>query len=389
MILVENLRPIVSIAAAALVAAALIYGGFRLWGVGGVVGVIGGIVGLGILFSLPRWRLRNLVVSIRFRYLREWRLKLHFWIRRRGLWAAAGIVVTLALLISLYGGYRYEWTWTGIVKGGSFSKRTLWDWLQLLFIPAVLAGGGLWFNAQQKERERRIENERAQDEALQAYLDQMSILLTDKERPLHEARLNDSLSTAARARTLTVLDRLDGQRKRHVVRFLYESGLITKDRVVLDLKEARLHKASLSYINLMKANLRRVNLNGADLMNAKLSEADLGNAVLFGAFLGEANLVGANLSGARLLDAGWKSAIPMPTRTIRQETVRVIGDSGRKNTLRGADLRRADLTDALVTEENLLSAKSLEGATMPNGQKYEDWLKSKGRGEDGENSSPP
>jgi hypothetical protein len=25
---------------------------------------------------------------------------------------------------------------------------------------------------------------------------------------------------------------------------------------------------------------------------------------------------------------------------------------------------------------------------MPNGQKYEDWLKSKGRGEDGENNGP-
>jgi hypothetical protein len=36
----------------------------------------------------------------------------------------------------------------------------------------------------------------------------------------------------------------------------------------------------------------------------------------------------------------------------------------------------------------LLAAHSLEGATMPNGQKYEDWLKSKGGGEEGENGSP-
>jgi hypothetical protein len=34
-------------------------------------------------------------------------------------------------------------------------------------------------------------------------------------------------------------------------------------------------------------------------------------------------------------------------------------------------------------------AKSLEGATMPNGQKYEDWLKDKqGSGKDGENNFP-
>jgi hypothetical protein len=30
-----------------------------------------------------------------------------------------------------------------------------------------------------------------------------------------------------------------------------------------------------------------------------------------------------------------------------------------------------------VYEEHLSAAESLEGATMPNGQKYEDWLKDK------------
>jgi hypothetical protein len=33
-------------------------------------------------------------------------------------------------------------------------------------------------------------------------------------------------------------------------------------------------------------------------------------------------------------------------------------------------------------------ASFLEGATMPNGQKYEEWLKSKGRGETTDNSGP-
>jgi hypothetical protein len=95
----------------------------------------------------------------------RWRI-----IGRRVLWAVlltGGIVLALAFVYSVYGGYRYGWKWTGIVKGGSFSRRTLWDWLELLFIPAVLTGGGLWFNAQQREREQRIANERAQQEALQ------------------------------------------------------------------------------------------------------------------------------------------------------------------------------------------------------------------------------
>ena len=60
---------------------------------------------------------------------------------------------------------------------------------------------------------------------------------------------------------------------------------------------------------------------------------------LFGADLSEVDLRGADLSGA---------------------------------VLSGADLRRAT-----VTKEQLEQAESLEDATMPNGQKYEDWLKDK------------
>jgi hypothetical protein len=100
-------------------------------------------------------------------------------------------VLTVAVLI----GYRY-----GI---------TLWDWVQLLIVPAVIAGAGLWFNAQQRNREQRIAQARAQDEALQAYLDGMSQLLTDKECPLHMTTPGDRVNTVARARTLTVLTRLD------------------------------------------------------------------------------------------------------------------------------------------------------------------------------------
>jgi uncharacterized protein YjbI with pentapeptide repeats len=56
--------------------------------------------------------------------------------------------------------------------------------------------------------------------------------------------------------------------------------------------------------------------------------------------------------------------------------------------LSGADLSHAYLKDATVKEEQLEQAESLEGATMPNGQTYEEWLKGKGSREDGENSGP-
>jgi hypothetical protein len=238
---------------------------------------------------------------------------------------------------------------------------TLWEWLNLLIVPAVIAAGGIWFNRQQRERELEIarqqrerdqetEKHRAQDEALEAYLDQMSQMLIDKERPLRRARPGEDLSVVARARTLTVLPRLDSERRGSVVRFLYESGLITKDRCVLDLS-----KADLSRADLYGANLNGVNLNGAYLTEAYLINADLNEAYLSGAALYRANLSGADLSGVNLSNA-W--------------------------------LREADLSGSkgITNDELAQQATSLEGATMPDGQKYEDWLKSKGCGEDGENT---
>jgi uncharacterized protein YjbI with pentapeptide repeats len=152
----------------------------------------------------------------------------------------------------------------------------------------------------------------------------------------------------ARARTLTVLSILDGNRRGSVVRFLYEANLITKRN---------------SAISLVGANLLSANLAGTPLQSSTLRNANLSGTSLWGANLTRTDLTGADL---------------------------------RKTFLRGATLTDADLTDANlagalgITDEKVLAeAASLEGATMPNGQKYEDWLKDKeGGGEDGENNGP-
>jgi uncharacterized protein YjbI with pentapeptide repeats len=263
--------------------------------------------------------------------------------RKQVLWASRIVaVLTVAVLI----GYRY-----GI---------TLWDWIKLLIVPVVIAGGGIWFNRQQRERELALaekqrerelalEENRAQDEALQTYIESMEKLLLEKNlrAPLEESA--DS-RLIARARTLTVLDRLNGGRKRQVVRFLNESGLIDKaDPVVL------LFGADLSGVNLMMLTLDRTDLSGtylneAVLMATNLSGANLSQSILNGATLRMVNLSGADLTGASLSEAYWFGV-----------------------DLEGADLREADLRDAtIVTDDDLNQAKSLAGATMPNGQKYQD-----------------
>jgi uncharacterized protein YjbI with pentapeptide repeats len=99
----------------------------------------------------------------------------------------------------------------------------------------------------------------------------------------------------------------------------------------------------------------------ADEMSAVISlrEADLG-----GVYAPGIDLSGADLSGADLSGAYWRGAV------LRDAVLRDA-------VLRDAVLSNAYLKDATVTEEQLEQAESLKGATMPNGQEYEDWLKDK------------
>ena len=193
----------------------------------------------------------------------------------------------------------------------------------------------------QREVDREIAEQRGQDDALQAYLDQIGQLLLDKERPLRESKVGDEERTFARARTKEVLWKLSPQRKRNVLQFLYEACLIKRDNKVIDLSGADLRNAYLWKLDLKNADLTGTDIKGAYLSEAKLSGADLRGSMLGRADLREANLVGVDLSNAK----EW-------------------------------------------TEDQLIAAH-LEGATMPNGHTYEDWLKDKeGRGEDMENSGP-
>jgi hypothetical protein len=297
--------------------------------------------------------------------------------------------------------YRYlaRPGWVGV------ADKTLWDWLQLLSalaIPVVLALGGYLFTRsenrraqaianQRAETERQIADQRRQDDMLQAYLDQIGQLLLDKDRPLRESKEHDEVRTLARARTLTVLEMLDGKRKGTVLQFLQEARLIRKEGLIIDLRGASLRGTSIRYANLRDAYLRNVDLSGASLRNANLEGADLqstslinanlSGAVLFESNLTDADLVGANLHAAFLYGADLRRA-----------------GLGLGN-LRNADLRNANLDGASVTDEELAACKSLEGATMPIGYTYEDWLETfdgqnwleahrKGRREDGENSGP-
>jgi uncharacterized protein YjbI with pentapeptide repeats len=286
---------------------------------------------------------------------------------------------------------RITWPrWTG------FRGMTVRDWLQLLIVPFALVVIGFLFTMQQDARQQQIEDrraqqaqeienrraeaerdlaeQRAQDEALQAYLDQMNNLLL--EHNLRNSKEDSGVRTLARARTLTVLGRLDPSRKTAIMQFLVEARLVQGGG-----------GGRGPIIPLADANLSGVDLNFASLRHADLSHADLSHAFSLSgerclAYLRCTNLIGANLSHADLNHAVLNNVV-LSNADLSDANLHRTG-------LRGAYLSGAILVRAIgITNEELEhQAKSLEGATMPNGQKYESWLKSKSSGEDGENSGP-
>jgi uncharacterized protein YjbI with pentapeptide repeats len=97
---------------------------------------------------------------------------------------------------------------------------------------------------------------------------------------------------------------------------------------------------------------------------------------LEGVHLWANDLTETDLSNANLREADFAGSITGPL--LSESPDEDFGDA----ILTDADLSGADLTDATITKEQLAQCASLGGATMPNGQKYEEWLKSNGRGED-------
>jgi uncharacterized protein YjbI with pentapeptide repeats len=299
----------------------------------------------------------------------------------------------LLVVLVLLGGYKFNWDWTGF-SGSNKSGKTLWDWMQLLFIPVVLAAAGFWFN----DRERKIEQQRVEadreisfdnqrEAALKEYIDKLSELLLHenlcKSEPESETR------KVARVGTLTVLPRLDSRRKRSVLQFLYEASLINKNTPIVDLQGVDFTDAFMEHIDLHGAMLYKVNLSGARLRGANLSEADLSDAslgvnytilsvdkdgepdqvktdrtYLGGANLSRAILRNTDLYGAYLNCANLSKAVLDGTDLSNSN----LGEADlNEASLTGANLSNANLKGTKVSPEQLDKAKSLKGATMPDG----------------------
>ncbi len=185
------------------------------------------------------------------------------------------------------------------------------------------------------------------DAAYEEYLDRMSELMLDKG--LRESEPGASVRHIARARTLTALRRLSGDpvRKGELLKFLHDSGLITGETAIVDLRGADLQGADLEHAELEGAKLHGVHLQRARLNFAVLNGADMSNATvawadMTGTFLKDANLYGTNFKATTLTGAD----------------------------LDGANMSHAFLGETKVTPAALAQVGSLERAKLPNGREF-------------------
>jgi hypothetical protein len=283
-------------------------------------------------------------------------------------------LITIIIILLLVIGFIlianiFQWEWTGLA--GYYNKtvtttiiasskesitttlayqppKTMWDWMNFIFVglvTMVAASLTIVVSDRQKKTELEIASDKQHEDALQSYIDKISELLLHED--LRKSKPEEEVRTIASIRTLTVLSGLDGKRKGIILKFLYDSGLIVTDPPIIDL-----HGADLS-----NAKLFGVDLHGVKLQGAKLVEADMRRA----------NLRRADLSGANL--GGYPTIYFNKNRYVWHTTDLSEADLSEAN-LTGANLTLVNLHNALVTDEQLNKAKSLEGITMPNGKKH-------------------
>jgi len=300
------------------------------------------------------------------------------------LFITAGIIVLPILLVRvILLGYSVPFTGFNEQHGSNPEQyqpaKTLWDWLQLLIIPAVLAVGGTIFNRLLDARSRDIASDQQQETALQDYLKEMSDLLTTDH--LRKSRPESRLKNIARARTLIVLPGLDPLRKGRVLRFLYETRLVIgKGKPFVDLRGAnfsnlRIHETKLNskYLQMTgnRISLKNANLQGAIFRDASLEQVDLRSACLEKAYMSnvdlnitwlcnkarmnEARLNGSNLYRACLRGAQMQG-VQLRGAYLREADLRRVN-------LQGADLRAANLQKACL-EETCLQGADLREADL-------------------------
>ena len=149
-----------------------------------------------------------------------------------------------------------------------------------------------------------------------------------------------------------------------------------------DLRNANLSLCSMNETDMTGAQMEGAVLSGATMVEANLSKVQGERMALNGANLDRANLVESNLSHANLeratltgVNLGWANLSRANLEKANLAEANLSGANLDEARLNGANLAGAFLFGTRVSLKSLSTAKSLANATMPDGVKYEEWIR--------------
>jgi hypothetical protein len=110
-------------------------------------------------------------------------------------------------------------------------------------------------------QELETQEQRREQEALDAYAAQMNRWLHDQNRPLRGLPQEDEVRTSAQEATLAILEKVGPEGKRRVMRYLHSQKLVEGENPIISLGDADLSGANLADMKLVGTNFKGANLS--------------------------------------------------------------------------------------------------------------------------------
>jgi hypothetical protein len=157
-------------------------------------------------------------------------------------WKWVLVVILLLLIVAVNIVSNFKWS--------GFQKKSLWDWLQLLVVPSMLAFGAFYLNYSSEARDKNLADERQKQEIVKDYFSKMQTLILEEKKirisqtppkqiekdyysqnsPFSrgQQKLSPESQPIAKALTFAILDEVNGSQKGKVIAYLAEAGLIQR-----------------------------------------------------------------------------------------------------------------------------------------------------------------
>jgi len=265
--------------------------------------------------------------------------------------------IILGILILIFVFFLIKWAvnpnmspeWTGF---GAYDEskqgvraKTLWDWLDLLVIPVVLAVIAWLYKEHEKFKNKNNEKTQRQNQALDDFIK----IITDLNlnHGLATTSPKDGTKEIARSRVILILESIEGERKGEILQFLYESKLIDMNPKLV-LFGANFNKIQLSGIDLSEAEIR-----GAYFIDSDIQNVNIDNSIFIGC-----NFKNSNFSKSKVYktDFSYSNLSGCLFNDMDLSSVN----------FEGANLSKADFSDSIVTQKQSELIKTFDGIKNEN-----------------------